>query len=423
MFRTARVLCAIMGAMFLVALQVEARCQGSGFRLLGFQLAGSQEKMTFGGVLLPRTISRADSVAFAWVDVGRYRVKGLNKRLGKGEVLFSLLAKSGASYAVEGNIVSTIKGTNVVCLNFLPGSGGEFVAPSLIAEIDGQRVAEWPLPDYPTDTRLIPEDEPSLTRIDDILGLTITASATALVHTKFETRETGFVNLTLDVSGLFEPKLEYWVAHNVTESTWRKERYWNGGSDLFDKPRKTGLGMGTEFAAYADKIRVVGSVEVRQAYEESVVFQGLKVLRDGRTGQLHIVNQREQPLVLSTGLKVVMPVFDQVVGPGPTDDRAEVGFEVSFPEGSTNLDLPAAGKVLRSTQSVSVAVGRVVANGSWTDAGGAISDKGWLLQMYVDRKSVKAGTVFDITIGFKHQVVVAKKDFRLLVPLERRKSD
>ncbi len=422
MLKRATILCVFLGLVSLAMPRLEARPGGAGFSLLAFQLATSKEKMVVNGVQLRRTIRRADSVAFAWVDIGRYQVKALDKKLEKGEVIFSLLAPSGAAYPVEGNIVYDIKETNVVCLNFLPGSGGDFVAPLLIATIDDQRVAEWRLTDYPTDERLIPADEPSVTRIDSILGLSVEATATSRIHEKFLSRETGFVNLELDVGGAFDPKLEYWVSHEVTESTWRRELSWGGHGDLFEKPRKTGLGRGTEFAAYADRVRLVGSVEVRQCYEEPVVFRGLEVVWDARTRQFHIVNRRAQEFVLSTGLKVVMPVFDDVVTLHPESGNVLVGVEVMFPDGTKDLFLPKAQDALRSIQGVSVVVGKVVANEDWTDPGGYFSAKHWGLRMLAAPKSLKAGTVFDVSMGFKHQVTISKEEFRLLVPLQRLKA-
>ncbi|MCB8932909.1 MAG: hypothetical protein M9921_05340 [Fimbriimonadaceae bacterium] len=388
------------------------------FRLLGFQRAEDAPGMVVDGVRLRRTISRADSVAFAWVDLGSHRPKDLNQKLQPGDVLFALEAKNGDSFPLEANVVSDVKQTSVACINFLPGSGGSFVDPWLVASIDGREVARWPLPNYPTDTLHIPADEPTVTRIDDVLGFSIEATATKTVQEKFVGRETGFVNLHLRLDGQFPPDLEVWLHHSITESTWRKERYWSGGGSRFTEPRSTSEGQGAEFAAYADRVRVVGDVEVRQSYEEAAVFRGLLVLRDPRTGQLAIANRREQRVVLSTGLEVVMPVFQLPVEMDPSG-QAQVGFNVTFPQGTQNLDLPGAQNVLRSTHGVSLSFGKIVANTTWSGAGGGISRGGWAVRMLVDPKSVKAGVKFDVSLGVKHHVVVGKKEFQLLVPLQR----
>lgn len=389
------------------------------FRLLGFQLAADAPGVVVEGTRLPRTISRADSVAFAWVDLGSCRPKALNEKLQPGDVLFALESRKGERFPLEANLVASVKTTHVACISFLPGSGGSFVDPWLVATVDGEVVARWPLPNYPTDTLRIPAEEPTVTRIGDVLGFSVEAAATCRVHEAFVTRETGFVDLTLRVDGSFDPGLEVWLHHTLSESTWRKELYWGGHGSLFTEPRSTGEGQGTEFAAYADRVRVVGDLEVRQSVEVAAVFHGLSVVVDRATGGLAIQNTREQRVTLPTGVEVVMPVFQDPVEWQAESEQARIGFEVRFPNGTKNLDLPAANSGLRSGRGVSLSFGKVVANGVWSGAGGSMGAAGWAIRMLVDPKTVRPGRPFDVSVGVKHEVVLRRQEFQLLVPLQR----
>ena len=130
-----------------------------------------------------------------------------------------------------------------------------------------------------------------------------------------------------------------------------------------------------------------------------------------------VVNYREQRAELSTGVPVVMPRFALPVAEDKQTGKWRIGFDVLFPQGSTDLELPEASGKLKKTTGVSIRQGNVVANEIWTGAGGGISNGKWHLQMLVPPKTVKAGMTFNVSLGCKHEVVLAKEDYRLLIPI------
>ena len=397
---------------------------GAGLQLLGFVRAPDNAFLVVNGIRIRRSITRKDGVASAWVDIGRRTLRKRDLSNAPGSVCFELEAEDGSRFPVSAYPAQGNFGTNVACLLFLPGSGGKFVNPHLVAEIDGKQVARWPLTDYPTDRRVIPESEPSKTVIDNVLGLTIKADADVRVYEKFGNRYTGWVNFGIDVQGDFNATREYWVYHSITESTWRKEASGRGHGSLFTEPRNTGIGTATEYAAYADRVRVEGSVEIFEVYEEPAVFKNLTILRDAATGALVVSNGMEQSLVLTTGVRIVMPQFKENISYdqplGVRRPMLNLKFHVYFPDGNSNLFLPLALDSLGFTDDVQLKLGKVLANSIWHGAGGGLGPKRWQLIMRVDPTTVSAGTTFDLSLGIKHVVPVASEPFQLLVPLERK---
>jgi hypothetical protein len=113
-----------------------------------------------------------------------------------------------------------------------------------------------------------------------------------------------------------------------------------------------------------------------------------------------------------------MPPFDFAIEPDRSTGQPLLRFKIDLPDGSKDLDLPNMSRRLRVSSGVSVEPGEVSANGRRT-AGGTWTNKAWDLRLFASPEGLKHGTVFDVSIGFKHQVLVSKEEYRLLLPLKR----
>jgi hypothetical protein len=388
-------------------------------KLIEFRLAADYDWVNMGGRLERKTVGRADSVAYALVDMGHAQAKRMDREAERGEVVFELVSGTGTRKLIEALPHPTSVEQNVVCLAFYPGTGDEFVDPQLVASIDGHKVAEWNLTAFPTDRRVIPADEPLVTEARSVADLDIRASATASAYESQTTRFTGSVSLNISVDGRFDPNCRYWVYYEVPETTWRKESYNQGGGFLVSEPRTTGSSQATEYAAYADRMRVTGRVEKTKVYTETARFSGIEIVAESNSDQFHIVNRSEQRVVLSTGVEVVLPVFDNLAWAADDGTSLELPIDVFFPGGTKDVAVDDLHGLPASLEPVKVRIGKTLGNGMWRGAGGSGGGDSWTTGFRADRDTVVPGSVFDFTMDIEHIVTIAREEFRLLIPIEQ----
>lgn len=386
------------------------------FKLIEFRLATDYDWVDMGGRLERRVVGRPDSVAYALVDIGSSRAKAIDSEAVSGDVVFELVSDNGDKRLVEAIPHTSSSQTNVVCLPFYPGTGDKFVAPKLVASVDGAVVAEWNLPSYPTDARVIPADEDLVVEAKGVAGLDISASAKAFAYERPSTRFTGSVNLELSVDGRFDPDCRYWVYYEVPETTWRKEAYTERSGFLVSEPKSTGTSKATEYAANADRMRVTGSVERTKVYTEAAVFRGIEFVGDPDSDQIHVVNRREQRAVLSTGVEVVLPKFDNLSWTADDGTSLELRIDVLLPGGTTNVGLRGHPS---SRDGAKIKIGKTLSDGRWHGAGGSGGNESWTTGFRADPDEIVRGRKFDFSIEIEHIVLVARDEFRLLIPIER----